>query len=76
MFETNFAAVDQGIDVIMDYQDGVDHLRFDIDNGTDGMSQLTIFELFGNTIINTDTGSVTLLGVSASQITAADFEFV
>ena len=76
VFETFANAEDQGVDVITDFQDGSDRLRFDIDNGSNGMAQLTIFEIFGNTIINTDNGSVTLLGVSASQMTAADFEFV
>jgi hypothetical protein len=62
--------------VIMDFEDGVDRLRFDIDTGTNGMSQLTFTEILGNTVISYDNGSVTLLGVSAAELTAADFEFV
>ena len=76
VFDTRASAQDQGIDLITDFQDGSDRLRFDIDNGTNGMSQLTIVEILGNTVISYDNGMVTLAGVSASQITAADFEFV
>ena len=66
-----------GDDVIFDFQDGVDRIRFDI-QGTGNMAELTFSQVGNDTVITYDdvAGSLTLVGVQVSQLTASDFEFV
>ncbi|CAN0321438.1 unnamed protein product, partial [Phaeothamnion confervicola] len=65
----------EGNDRILDFQDGVDHIH--LRGSVDGMSEMTLTQVGGDTLITYDGigGSLTLVGVNAGSITASDFDF-
>jgi Ca2+-binding RTX toxin-like protein len=68
-----------GSDLIVDFQVGIDQLEFNVIDGIDGLSQLNITQVGGDTFITYDfnEGSVRLVGVDANALLAAgDFTFV
>ncbi len=66
-----------GVDRIMDFEHGVDRIRFDIE-GNGNFAELNFTQSGGSTIITYDDvpGSLTLVGVEMAELTASDFEFV
>jgi Ca2+-binding RTX toxin-like protein len=62
-----------GRDVIIDFEDGIDILNINHHNG--GFDTLTISETNGNTTIIYDSGIIVLLDTSISSITEDDFIF-
>ena len=72
------SGVHSGDDHIMDFQDGVDRLRFDVLTPANGLSELTLTQVGSNSVITFDDtdASITLFDVNVSQLTAADFDFV
>jgi Ca2+-binding RTX toxin-like protein len=67
-----------GDDHILDFEDGIDCIRFNVQDAANGMSELTITQVGTATVITYDNsaGSLTLHDFNASQLSAADFEFV
>lgn len=64
-----------GADIILDFQDGVDHIEFDLLR-VNSMRDITITQQAdGDALVTWAGGSVELVGVSASSLTAADFLF-
>ncbi len=72
-----------GDDTIHDFEDGTDTLAFwgvppertAYGPGKMMLEDLTVDQSGENTVITWDGGSVTLLGIRASQVTAEDFDF-
>jgi len=70
-----FGDVRSGNDVITDFQDGVDHIEFDLLR-VNSFRDITITsQADGDALISWAGGSIELVGVSAASLTAADFLF-
>lgn len=70
-----FGDVGGGRDFITDFADGVDRIAFDLDT-VNSMADLTITQLSsGNTLVAWDTGSVVVVGITAADLSSADFIF-
>ncbi|MEY8838560.1 calcium-binding protein [Cribrihabitans sp. XS_ASV171] len=65
---------DNGADIITDYTDGSDKIRFII--GGLGFGDLGISQSGADAVIDYGSGQITLLGVSAATLDASDFLFV
>ena len=65
-----------GDDTITDFEDGGDLLDFRTVTGVDALNDLTIFnDANGDAVVSFGNDSITLLGIDAADITAADFLF-
>lgn len=63
-----------GKDVITDFRDGVDRIRFhNYGDALDSFSDLTIADMNGKATITYAGGTITLNGIVAAQLTASDF---
>lgn len=70
-----FGNLRSGADIITDFEDGVDHIVFDLDN-VNSVRDITITtQADGDALISWAGGSIELNGVSAASLTAADFLF-
>ncbi|HEV2866866.1 MAG TPA: calcium-binding protein [Allosphingosinicella sp.] len=70
-----FEEPNNGRDVITDFQDGLDKIEIEFE-GDETFGALAIHnDGSGNAIVSWDGGFVTVLNVSASQLTASDFIF-
>jgi len=70
-----FGDVRSGNDVITDFQDGVDLIRFDL-LAVNSMRDITIgSQADGDAVISWAGGSIELQGVSAASLSGADFLF-
>ena len=68
-----FADVNAGRDRILDFQDGIDRIGFDLAT-VNSFADLDITQLAsGNTLVSWDTGSVVMVGVTPAMLSAADF---
>ncbi|MEO1294151.1 MAG: hypothetical protein AAFV62_15275, partial [Pseudomonadota bacterium] len=68
-----------GRDVVQDYADGVDRLDFSAHSGVTGIGDLVVAQNGANTEITLAAGGfdlVTLVGVTATDVTGSDFDFV
>lgn len=69
-------ATDWGLDTITDLLDGKEKIAFDHVAGLTGFSQLSVANTAGGARISFDGDTITLAGIAASQITAADVLFL
>lgn len=68
-----FGSFNQGKDIITDFQQGIDMIRFG--KGTDSMADLTISDRGNNAVIDFHGGSVIVRNTDADDLTASDFIF-
>jgi hypothetical protein len=65
-----------GVDKILDFEIGVDHLQFN-SPGSANMAELNFAQVGNDTVITYDNtaGSLTLVGVELSDLSASNFVF-
>lgn len=70
-----FGDLVSGTDIITDFADGVDRIKFDLDH-VNSMRDITITtQADGDALVSWAGGSIELSGVSAASLSAADFMF-
>ena len=72
----SFSFKEGGDDTILNFEDGTDRIDFYSRDSEFGLDDLVIRETDSGTVITWQLGTITLVGIEASQLTEYDFDFV